>query len=94
MAFCDEAVSEEDHLKQSRRDWNDMTVHIRQTDPFGRLVTIHPTQNGHEQIEDETLLDLDIPIGCPHMAHTGAICPGRKPISFPASFTSDSSESI
>lgn len=60
MAFYDETVSEEDHLKQSRRDWNDMTVHIRQTDPFGRLVTIHPTQNGHEQIEDETLLDLDM----------------------------------
>ena len=60
MAFYDDNLSAADHLKQSRRDWNDLTQYIRQTDPFNRLVTIHPTRNGHEQIEDETLLDLDM----------------------------------
>ena len=61
MTFYDDAeIPYEEHLRQSRRDWNDMTLFIRENDPFGRLITIHPTQNGHEQIEDETLLDLDM----------------------------------
>jgi len=61
MAFYDDAsVSPEEHLKNSRRDWNEVTKFVRGADPFHRLVTIHPTQNGHEQIEDESLLDLDM----------------------------------
>ena len=47
-------------LAQSRRDWNDVTKRVKDSDPFRRLITIHPTQNGHEQIDDETLLDLDM----------------------------------
>lgn len=60
MAFYDERVPMEEHLRQSRRDWNEVTRFVRDADPFHRLVTIHPTQYGHEQIEDETLLDLDM----------------------------------
>lgn len=60
MAFYDDPISPEEHLRQSRRDWNDVTAYIRSIDAFDRLVTIHPTANGHEQIEDETLLDLDM----------------------------------
>jgi hypothetical protein len=61
MTFYDDnSTPIEEHLKNSRRDWNDVTRFIRGYDPFRRLVTIHPTQNGHEQIEDETLLDLDM----------------------------------
>jgi hypothetical protein len=55
-----EKVSEEEHLKKSRADWTEITAFIRRTDPFERLLTIHPTQNGHEQINDESLLDLDM----------------------------------
>ena len=61
MAFYDDAsLSAEDHLRNSRRDWNEVTKFVREGDPFNRLVTIHPTSNGHEQIDDETLLDLDM----------------------------------
>ena len=60
MAFYDERVSYEEHLKNSRRDWNDIALFVHEKDAFGRLVTIHPTSNGHEQIDDETLLDLDM----------------------------------
>jgi hypothetical protein len=58
--YGDQSLPYEEHLKMSRRDWNEMTRFVRETDPFHRLVTIHPTQNGHEQIEDESLLDLDM----------------------------------
>lgn len=58
--YGDQSIPHEEHLKMSRRDWNEMTRFVRETDPFRRLVTIHPTQNGHEQIEDESLLDLDM----------------------------------
>ena len=60
MAFYDEACPMEEHLRQSRRDWNEMTAFIKEQDVFRRLVTIHPTSYGHEQIEDESLLDLDM----------------------------------
>lgn len=60
MTFYDDNVPYAEHLRNSRRDWNDMALFVRNTDPFGRLVTIHPTQNGHDQIEDESLLDLDM----------------------------------
>ncbi len=53
-------ISRKDYAAQSRKDWTEMTRHVRLKDPFQRLVTIHPTSNGHEQIEDETLLDLDM----------------------------------
>jgi hypothetical protein len=58
--YGDKSLPLEEHLKSSRRDWNEMTQFVRDADPFRRMVTIHPTQNGHEQIEDETLLDLDM----------------------------------
>ena len=60
MTFYDEQISMEEHLKRSRRDWNDMVRCIRERDPFHRLVTIHPTAYGHEQVEDDGLLDLDM----------------------------------
>ncbi|NLG26120.1 MAG: DUF4038 domain-containing protein, partial [Clostridiales bacterium] len=61
MAFYgDQSLPPDEHLKRSRREWNDMAAFVRAADPFHRLVTIHPTQNGHEQIEDESLLDLDM----------------------------------
>ncbi len=58
--YGDQSLPLAEHLKMSRHDWNEMTRFVRETDPFRRLVTIHPTQNGHEQIEDESLLGLDM----------------------------------
>jgi len=43
-----------------RTEWTKLTEHVKRTDPFRRLITIHPTQNGHEQVDDERLLDLDM----------------------------------
>ena len=61
MAFYDnESTSIDEHLKKSRKDWNDIARFVHENDPFERLVTIHPTNNGHEQIDDEKLLGLDM----------------------------------
>lgn len=60
MMFYDSQASMEEHLKQSRKDWNEMTAYVKELDEFHRLLTIHPTSNGHEQIENEELLDLDM----------------------------------
>lgn len=58
--YLDTEGSAEAARAQSRKDWNDVTKHVRESDPFHRLVTIHPTRYGHEQIEDDSLLDLDM----------------------------------
>lgn len=55
-----EAITHEEYAARLRADWTKMTAHVKQTDPFHRLITIHPTQNGHEQVDDESLLDLDM----------------------------------
>ena len=60
MAFYDDDISMEEHLKRSRQDWNDIASYIHSLDAFHRLVTVHPTQYGHEQIQNEELLDLDM----------------------------------
>lgn len=62
MAFYNDTVSYEDHIKQSRKDWNDITFFIKQSDPYGRLITIHPfpATDGYDQIEDGNLLDINM----------------------------------
>lgn len=53
-------VTAEEYAQRLKKDWTALARHVRRTDPFGRLVTIHPTDDGHEQVEDESLLDLDM----------------------------------
>jgi hypothetical protein len=43
-----------------RAGWSDLIRTIRSQDPFGNPVTIHPTQYGHDQVDDPSLLDLDM----------------------------------
>ncbi len=50
----------EAYFAKSRADWNELTCFVKKNDPFNRVVTIHPTSLGHEQLEDESLLDLDM----------------------------------
>jgi hypothetical protein len=59
MFYDDTSVTQAEHLKKSRKDWNDVTAYVKRNDPFKRLISIHPTSVGHEQIEDESLLDVD-----------------------------------
>jgi hypothetical protein len=57
--------------------WTEVARYLRATDPFHRLVTIHPTGlgplNARHAIDDETLLDFDM-LQTPH-GEAGAIAP-------------------
>ncbi|MEW6753402.1 MAG: DUF4038 domain-containing protein [Candidatus Latescibacterota bacterium] len=46
--------------RATRAGWTEMVRAIRAMDPFGNPVTIHPTRFGHEQVDDATLLDVDM----------------------------------
>lgn len=46
--------------QKQRARWSALTRYIRATDPFGRPVTIHPTDYGHNQVDDPSLLDVDM----------------------------------
>jgi hypothetical protein len=50
----------EEAIKRVRAGWTEVTRAVRSGDPFRRPITIHPTQFGHEQIDDPTLLDVDM----------------------------------
>ncbi|MGQ9553709.1 MAG: apiosidase-like domain-containing protein [Anaerolineae bacterium] len=45
---------------QLRARWSELVRAIRALDPYGHPITIHPTQYGHEQVDDPSLLDLDM----------------------------------
>ena len=40
--------------------WTDVMSYVRRTDGYGNLITIHPTHYGREQVEDPSLMDLEM----------------------------------
>lgn len=46
--------------KRQRELWSELAAYVRTTDGHGNLITIHPTQYGHQQVNDPKLLDLDM----------------------------------
>jgi hypothetical protein len=60
MPFYTDNDKSEDHKKRVREEWTVITRELKEKDPFHRLITIHPTDYGHNMIDDESLLDLDM----------------------------------
>jgi hypothetical protein len=50
----------ENWLNQLRASWSDIIRYIRAIDPYRHPVTIHPTRYGHDQVDDPTVLDIDM----------------------------------
>jgi hypothetical protein len=46
--------------KTQRRGWTEVARYVRGLDPYGTLLTIHPTQKGREQVEDPSVIDLEL----------------------------------
>ena len=47
--------------RQAQMDgWTEVGQYVRQVDPYHRLVTIHPTQVGRDQVKDESVLDINM----------------------------------
>lgn len=40
--------------------WTEIDRYVRQIDPYQRLITIHPTQVGRDQVEDDSILDFNM----------------------------------
>lgn len=43
-----------------KRGWSELARYVRDVDPYGRPVTIHPTRRGAEQVENPSLLDFEM----------------------------------
>jgi hypothetical protein len=43
-----------------RRGWTEAARYVRGLDPYGTLLTIHPTRKGREQVEDPALIDMEM----------------------------------
>lgn len=52
--------SKEAETQQLRREWTEVIRFIRATDPFQRLVTVHPRSHARDELLDPALLDFDM----------------------------------
>jgi hypothetical protein len=43
-----------------KRGWTQLARYIHNTDPYHRLVTIHPPSTAHDTVEDRSVLDFDM----------------------------------
>jgi hypothetical protein len=46
--------------ERQRQEWTTVIRSVRETDPFHRLLTTHPRQNGRDDILDPALLDFEM----------------------------------
>ena len=42
------------------RGWTDMARYVRRTDPYHRLITVHPSRAGRDVVTDSSVLDFDM----------------------------------
>ncbi len=45
---------------QQKAGWTEVARYLRSVDPYHRLVTIHPSQNARDSVEDPGVLDFDM----------------------------------
>ncbi|MGQ9629388.1 MAG: apiosidase-like domain-containing protein [bacterium] len=50
----------ERRLNELRASWSDLIRSIRSFDPYGHPITIHPTRYGHDQVDNPSVLDIDM----------------------------------
>jgi len=53
----------EDRKKDSeiqKKGWTELAKYVREIDPFHHPLTIHPTDSARNQVEDSTLVDIDM----------------------------------
>lgn len=47
-------------IKRQKKGWTNIGKYIRKIDPFNRLLTIHPTEIGRDQLTDDSILDFNM----------------------------------
>ncbi|HEV3257336.1 MAG TPA: DUF4038 domain-containing protein [Gemmataceae bacterium] len=43
-----------------RKGWTEVAAYVRRTDPYHRLITVHPTDSSRTNVEDVAVLDFDM----------------------------------
>jgi hypothetical protein len=56
--YLSEKKKEDEDLQ--RKGWTEVARYVRGIDPYGTVITIHPTQKGREQVADPSVLDLEL----------------------------------
>ena len=59
MPFYGSKHGSEDAAMQ-KKGWTDVIRSMRATDPFGRMITIHPSRSARETVADPAVLDFDM----------------------------------
>ena len=54
------SADKENDRKAQIAGWTEIGRYVRETDPYGHLVTIHPTGIGRDQVEDDAVLEFDM----------------------------------
>jgi len=50
----------EDDAAFQKRGWTELAAYVRQIDPYHHPITIHPTDTARHQVEDASLIDVDM----------------------------------
>lgn len=50
----------EEYTAKVKKEWTEVTRHLRERDAYNRVITLHSSDYGHDTLEDETLMDLDM----------------------------------
>ena len=50
----------EEYIANARAGWTEVTRYIKSIDPYRHPITIHPTNYGHDMIDDISLIDIDM----------------------------------
>jgi len=45
---------------EQKKGWTEVMRYVREIDPYHNPITIHPTEFGHDQVEDASLMDVDM----------------------------------
>lgn len=56
--YLSESKTEDAELQ--KQGWTEIARYVRETDPFHRLITVHPTQFGRDQVTDDAVLDFEM----------------------------------
>jgi len=59
MPFYLSKTKPEDAAAQ-RQGWTEVAKYVRQIDPYHHVITIHPTDSARNQVEDPSVLDVDM----------------------------------
>jgi len=54
------SADREADARAQRQGWTEVGRYLRSVDPYGHPITIHPTVYGRDQVNDESVLDLDM----------------------------------